>query len=522
MTISSSCGSTEEYGDEIIVPVENTFTGRVGLDPDFDAAGLELLLAMIDGYPWPLQVCGDTGVGGQLDGQHSDADVCADQGAVIGEVTAHACVLDCDYLIDTETNSSQVIVGLVDGQWNILRVRASPIVILGGDTRCRCCGIRKHILLATIRCVSPGFEYLLGTQFRMRPNGGTGGIVSLSWKGSFGVDCGGTIETATVILRCNADANSNLEVPSEWGVTICGETAAVAQVECDGSGDQSYYPYCPSGQSDGSGSGSGVDRDPRCTGTFITITTVSGLSACCDLECTIDICATEEDPCAAPDEELEEVIMEACGLPNLAPGTRVIMAHIPGGRPDQVGSGSGSGDPVEWFMIRACDAQENCKVPCDPDGESSNRYCCGVLCENQSPTLTATVELLSGSCVCPANTTFTIEHQYTCLSDTRWLLPASGLGFFCGGAGLDSIEIKKIELLCGTGTKECAAPDGSGSDSGGPTFSLAFSTENDLFTLDATTACCDPLFLEFTGSAEICLDAMSVLQRIDIKVTITE
>jgi hypothetical protein len=105
---------------------------------------------------------------------------------------------------------------------------------------------------------------------------------------------------------------------------------------------------------------------------------------------------TEDDPCALTDVPIDEVYAEACGLPNLNVGDRVIIVEVPY-EGDHETSASDNCGPIEYFIIRACTI-DDCSEPCNPPPPGG--ACCGIDCVDLPETITATIEISDCDCSC--------------------------------------------------------------------------------------------------------------------------
>lgn len=527
---------------------------------------LELLLALIDGRRWPLHVCGDQGIGanatpwGAVDYQVNEYEA-IDDGPVPGSfpadppvypgigITAYGCHLNCDYTI-VGNLGADVIVANIDDQWQILRVlgSASTTPLFGPSNDCRCCGnsLKSTKLIARITKVTPGGcgSYRACHQFAIDP------VSTLTGGNPLGIS-----------IACNSAADSTLEDITDWTAYARGVVVPILDLKCC-----NEYVECSDWHSSngaGSGSGESVENCLCYQEDLITETgSGSGSGLPCRFEATIRIPSTEEDPCEYEvlifsdhkdacqefdDESVgEPVIMEACGLPDLMPGTRVIMARIPGGLPGR--EALAGQDPIEWFVIRACSTKD-CANPCDgppPEGP----LCCGQQCSELPDTLAVSIEMLSGDLACTPPVGFTIEKwgggASLCdgASDTRWsltapipdhtLCPGVTTGPVEGAEYPTWLDIESAELICGAGTEEdtCGeAGSGSGSGSGdvnGPAmgFSMGGGLETGMTSAvqNLVASCCNPLYLEYeiTGMFGMVAGAGDVPAVVTLRIIITD
>jgi len=412
--MSTGCGENEDVGGEIIVGVEGAFTG-VSINPDVDPTGLMLLLSLIDGRYWPLHVCGDTGIGAQFnDIRNLGGGVDTYEEAIDpidSPIEAHGCVINCYYSITTDIQA-QCIVGKIDGVWNILRVMGTsfPGGVTASHNSCRCCGLTpsNRKLYARILTVTPALcgEYRACDEFVLK-----------------GLDTACDPENPLRITAgCNSTVDSELANPEDWLITVCGvPVQRIVSLKCcvpfsecvefdtvileEGAVDvESCVCITESGSSSDSASASddlvlnscGSEGRGLCRLEIVIET--GPIADCSDCEYTILIYSDpyDSDPCVEMEDVIvDEVEAEACGLDNLTPCDRVIIAkvpyHIPGLRGTECG-------PVEWFIIRACtedDCQDQCDPPPPPEGS-----CCGMTCDELPASLTATIEILDCACAC--------------------------------------------------------------------------------------------------------------------------
>ena len=529
------CGVTvERSGEPEVVLVGPPYRAAFLGEPQ-PAIGLKMLLTMLDGTLWPLQNCGDHSVGtgaagngwGLVDPRFATyAEI--DAGPALGDafpadpptypgvgITAYGCEIDCDYII-TGDLGAEVIVGKIDGQWHILRVTgsASTIPLTGSHNECRCCGSsrKKRKMRAEILTVSASCsEYPVGTEFVLDP------ITSSDFYNPLRLS-----------LSCRSTADSPLEDITDWTAYACGNEAEMVSLSC-------CAPVEDSGTS-------GADE---CR--FEAVIRTTAVEGCSD--CVYEILIYDEpgDPCVEfEDEEFGlPVVMEACGLPDLPVGTRVIMARIPrtaAGRDELSGE-----DPVEWFVVRAC-TEEVCADQCDPP-PPQGPPCCGVLCSEMPNGLTATVEILASDC-CGGSLALGLtkegaETECDSASDTKWFLydltsttPPENI--ICSGTSSGSpayptkVAINNLELLCGSAEDLCGSESGSGSPTEGPLFSLwvsyyeTYSPTGAIGRVMATqnreVSCCSPLYLEFEITIPVCYIAGAgvIIASTTLKITITE
>lgn len=543
---------TDPFEDECevrITPEVDPYAVQVGppYNPDYAGAplpppGLKMLLALIDGRRWPLHNCGDTSIGinatpwGFTDetinkyalfggGEVPDYPLDPPHYPGVG-VTAYACQLNCNYLISGPLGAD-VIIGKIDDQWQVLRVTgsASTAPLTGPSDECRCCGgsrvnrIQKAEIIAIISGSDCAYE--VGTQFRLDP------ITHNSVHNPLGIS-----------ISCQSTPESLLEDIDDWSAYACGVAAEVRSIDCCvpyASGSGFEFPS-------GSGSGSGL---PCRFEAVIRTAVVEGCSSC-----SYDILIWDEDadPCIEFEDEPfdEPVLMEACGLPNLEPQTRVIMLRIPGGIPGR--EALDGQDPIEWFVVRACTA-DDCANPCDvppPEGP----LCCGAHCSELSDTLSVSIEMVAGDLACTPPIGFSLQKwgggasQCDGASDTRWSLAAPIPDHtLCPGTTTGPIEgveypvwldVETATLVCGAGTEEdTCGHEGSGSGSGsgdvnGPPMSFVMGGGLNVGEVAATqnlvASCCNPLYLEYeiTGAFGMVDGAGDVPAVVTLRIIITD
>lgn len=558
MSDSGSGECCNEFGGECVVSSDIGTPKLVPLGPPYPPAssgtlapeGLELLLALIDGRYWPLQVCGDPGIGTNA-AAHSCFDHThfryteIDPGPFpvvpnpdgpffpgVG-ITAYGCQLNCDYEI-TGDLGADVILGKIDGQWHILRVTGncnnSPLT--RSNNECRCCGYTTahSIATATILKVEPSGcgGFACGDEYRLSPV-----------SGAF---CGDNPPPLDIQVHCLSTADSEFEDIDDWQAMVCGQPAEIISVQCCTSrcelichGDD-YELDCGFGSDSGSASGSGSGSAEICV-TAITIQT-GPLSGCGGCDLRIRVIFEAGEPCEEfEDEPIDIVTMEACGMPDLEPGDRVIMATIPGGIPGR--EALGGCEPVEHFMIRACSSKESCADPCDPE-EPAGPPCCGKLCSEMPAALTMTIEVEDGKCACSDALTLTLTKidRDTCdfAADTKWsLVTPIPDNTFCpgetneppGGPYPQWLDIEQVELMCDSGVpEERCAPD---PDLEGPPMNLQISGGQDgggfvQATQNLIVSCCDPFYLEFDITGNFCMAAGAGQpdNPVTLHITITE
>ena len=564
VTVTDDCG----VRTDISGMKPRTYVGPPYAPGDSIPAGLKMILALIDGKHWPLQVAGDTGAGvgaddwGGVNITECDTVTPIDDGPIpdgpfpatppvypgVG-ITAYGCQLNCTYVISGSLGSS-VIVGKIDGQWHILRVlgSSSTTPLFGPSNECRCCGnsLKDVKLRAKIVSVTPDGcgSYRACDEFLLDP------VSTALGNNPMGLT-----------LSCQSTEGSLLEDIEDWEAFAFGNQATIISITCCnpyetctcelmiGSGVETCV--CCGGSGSGSGSGSGAD----CRFEAVIEFTHEG----CAYRVLIwapPIIDPNDDPCTEfADEVIDEVIAEANGLPTLEAGTRVIIAKIPGGLAGR--AALGGTDPVEWFIIRAC-IDSDCAFPCDvppPQGPP----CCGLLCSEMPNGLSATVEILETDCPCDTPASFAVSlikegiaNRCEDAANTRWFAhdltdvspPEIGT---CSSTLPDPpfyptrIAIVNMLLTCGSSAADSTCGDGgsgsgSGSGSGalGPLMSLVVyyrdgangdgAIATALATQNRRVSCCDPLYLEYEITIPICYvaGAGSVIANTRIRITISE
>lgn len=497
------CDDQVDRGGEVIVA-----PGAREIAPN---EGRRLLMALLDSRHWPMHVCGDTNTGA-IDWDQAVDSPCGHANEVITAIddgpatdgtvggfteenpnypfpgvgiTAHACQLGCSYQIVGDLGAD-VIVGKIDGQWNILKIlcNATTQSVTEISNVCRCCGILSAgtKFEAIIKSIDPPGcgPYDVCQRFELDPASCVGNPLNIT-------------------VACSPEPESEFSDIDDWEVRVCGVVAENLALDCCANPNADVCDEPGSGSGSGSGSG-------ECQ--FALSVQTGALASCdgCDYEILIRTIVPNDDPCAAPDEDIEEVQAEACGLPDLDEGTRVILVKIPGGKTALFGSGSGcdagSGSGlVEWFVIRACDLDADCENPCEPPEVPS--LCCDKQCEEHPAAVTATIETDGTVCSCHdglvlANTGRGSPCDLS--ADVRWALDVPEFPGFIekcenecpeSGTGFAVFKFTDAVLICGSSANLCA---GSGSGAA-PSFSLRVNAVDGVLNED--TACCDPLFLEF-------------------------
>jgi hypothetical protein len=240
---------------------------------------------------------------------------------------------------------------------------------------------------------------------------------------------------------------------------------------------------------------------------------------------------------------IENVIAEAAGLPDLQPDDRVIMARIPGGLAGR--TALDGTDPIEWFIIRACNIND-CLDDCDPPPVFTSR-CCGKPCNELPASLSATIEILDTDCICTSGTSFgaTLVREATdpdadCsgAANIIWVVVPTTTTVYdeiagCihdpGGIPPTKVRLANLELKCAD-----SRPDACGGPSElGPSFILtvwgfgtyASTSATDVYnaTQDQTTSCCSPIYSQFEVTGAFCFGAGAspVIATTTLRITIT-
>lgn len=438
MTAEHGCGDSSNVGEPKIVGIEDAFTGR-GLDPLADPTGLGLLLAMIDGRYWPVHVCGDSGVGAPFSenpiGVNKGGNVQTEFEPFGDPVTAHGCLMKCIYNI-TVSLAAEVIVAQIDGQYQILRVRHTSFTnpVLGSSNDCRCCGMtpQRQMLYYRILSVSPP---------------GCGSIRACDeYEINPGESClPSTGNPLSIRVGCISDAGSAIEEADDWSVYVCGVPAAITELYC-----AAPIPDCiPEEVTPGSDVCQCPEQYyPDSYGTRLEIY-VTATCGGCSYEILIYSKPEYSDPCALEDVPIRNVEVEACGLPNLQVGDRLIVAEIPTTEVDYY-----TGCPlVEYFLIRAC-TSDDCADPCDPPPLPTS--CCGILCPDLPASLTALIEIMDCDCACTVSVPLT-KMPCTPGSDAgEWRYEPSLPVIICENSQAKFV-LTSIRLMCGEPSYEGAS-----------------------------------------------------------------
>lgn len=522
-------------GTACAIEVDRGSPEKIWIGPPYNAVdalppdNLRMLLGLIDKSRWPLQICGDSGVGinapaytvcDTVGETRTDLDLepplaegiptLTQEYGGMG-VTAYGCQLNCNYII-SGTLGADVIIGKIDNQWHIIKVNGTAQPegqMFTPSNDCRCCGNTWASMKLRARIVNifPSLDcgpYRLCHEFRIDPISNRAGLNPLG-----------------ITIGCqSASLTTDLENKADWTAFACGEQVEVLDVKCC---------ITPSDCISGTGSvgtseeetGTGTGTETVCrTEVVIRVGPVPGCS-----ECTYDIMIyahpDDNSPCERfIDQDIETVTAEACGLPDLRAGDRVILAKIPGGLPGREALGTGTTNPVEWFVIRACTSRD-CANPCDPV-TPEGPPCCGKYCSEMPQILNVTVEMLAGDLSgYDGPYTFQISKWNGSLTgcngaaDTRWsLVTPIPDGTIWPGFTTDPepgpyptwLDIEVLELICGGVSAEESCGNGTGSPAvAGPSF--GFSVGGGLvpggvdpltITQDLSVACCEPLYLEYT------------------------
>lgn len=520
MTGSAGCGDTSPVGDEVIVGVEGAFTG-VSANPDNDPTGLMMLLAMIDGRYWPLQVCGDSGIGAPFNDPDNLAGAVLSSHVNIGDpVEAHGCVLNCQYTIAVSSGAAaQCIIGKIDGKWQILRVMHTAFTggITGPDNSCRCCGINASSskMFARVISVDPvdcdGYQPC--DEFVIR-----------TYEGGCDYDPENPLG---IRIGCFSTEGSELNNPADWEVTVCGQIVEeILSVNCcmpitacsEGSDSQSVSD---------SASASSSASDEECR---VEITVRTGpLASCggCDFILLIYSDPYDDDPCADTEVFIDEVDAEACGLPNLQIGDRVILAELPFRYPGVANTNSECG-PVSNYIIRACQV-DDCTSPCDPPPPPGE--CCGMTCDELPASVFASIEILDCDCACSIGRELPKVECIPGDESGQWRYNPEPDEYDCETSRV-RFQIQDIQYFCGRPASDSASDSASASDSGSTSDPVIEQSAALVFNGVGGTlieSSCDPIYsvFEFASPQPICFDKLpGMIPFPDItcrvRITITE
>lgn len=427
MVAEAGCGTTSNVGSPVITGIEGAFTGKA-FDPETDPTGLGMLLAKFDGGYWPIQVCGDSGVGAPyLSEDAKNGNVLTTYQNFGAPVTAHGCLMKCDYKI-TVSLAAEVIVAKIDGRYNIIRVRhtSSTIPVFGSSSNCRCCGVvaQRTIFKYRILSVDPPNcgDYRACDEFTADP----------------GENCLPTTgNPLSVVVGCLADTESVFEDITDWSISACG-AVTILSVECTAD-----VPNCVPSPSITEESEICECTTPSGTVADVTRIEIYATVTCndCDYQLLIYTETDRPEPCALTDVPIGTVDVEACGLPDLEVGDRLIVAKVP--VPPH--SPPYTCPQVKYYVIRACNVKD-CDDPCDPPPPPPVK-CCGLLC-TELPALTATVEVADCWCACTTST-LTLTKQ-TCIPGTEkgeWRWESTPAAELCETA-LGRFKMDKIIVRC--------------------------------------------------------------------------
>jgi hypothetical protein len=476
--MNEGCGEKSDVGGEIVVGVEGAFTG-ISINPSADPTGLMLLMAMIDNRYWPLHVCGDKGLGTafndvrNLGGNVSTYSEIID--TIDNPIEAFGCVLNCEYTI-TEGLYTECIVAKIDGAWQILRVlgTSNTLPITKSSNGCRCCGLtpQSSLLFARIMSVTPGAcgDHRACDEFILRGRQG-----NLEWDGACDPD-----NPMQITVDCRSGSESGYNDPADWTIRVCNqEVEEIVSLSCCEPVTECINPIIHEGvdvetcecqyasDSDSQSISSSDNASISACGSptslcRLELTVRTGpLASCGGCDYTIFIYSDpyDLDPCTSrPDVVIDEVNAEACGIDDLSECDRVIIARVPFRYPVGITS---SCPPVEWFIIRACSIKE-CEDQCDPP-PPPGILCCGLPCEEQPLTLTATIELMDCGC---APCSFTVElTRQDCIATIYWVYDPGVTELKCD-SGRTYVSFNKIEYFCSGNASNSASGSGSGSGSG--------------------------------------------------------
>jgi hypothetical protein len=521
-----------------------------------------LVIANMDGGRWPIQVCGDINVGaGAINfsgGCFVQSNYNTDEPPVqsfpffpnhypgIG-VTAHACLLPCNYFIAGDLGSN-VLLAKIDDQFHILRIldSAGPGPMFGPDETCRCCGgaWRHGRLRGKIISVSP-------------VNCGPYRACDEFFVDAYSTSLG--LNPMMVTLLCKPTASSQYLTPADWIATAFGAPAEVLEVVCCGHGQWCDCTRSVTGTAHEdchchSCGGTGTSFTGTGTGTECGLNVVIRFThAGCTYVMLIYQNPHDGDPCALTDVPIKEVTAMACGLPKLKPGTRVLVVRRKRMTPE---TGTGT---YEYDIVRACE-HDSCANQCGEKPPPFGPPCCGHLCSDDAlpDTLTATIEVVHTDCQCdtvPPPVTLTLSKwggstsDCSAAADVEWyyidpyLPPGGNPVDFCEGH-LPSppnplpyptkITVFNLHMLC-EADPGCGTGTGSGTDSGGTgpqmqlrirgggTYSATTWSFEITGDLNRHTSCCNPFFFQFRATGNFCHAALSgpINPSTTFKITIT-
>jgi len=562
MSSGSASGDDCAVRSDIGSPKSVHVGAPYGIDDEVPP-GLLLLLALIDGSHWPLQVEGDTGVGtgarveegATIPGAPCGSNIRAlDPGPIpdgvfpdppnysypgVG-VTAYGCQLNCNYII-TGTLGASVIVGKIDNQWHILRViqSASTTPLFGPSNDCRCCGNALKDVKLRARVVyvsSQDGDYRACDEFRIDP---------LSTELGY--------NPMQITVSCGSTPESVLEDIADWRVTAFGEEVEITSLSCcaeyDTNCERVVYDPTERCICEDSGSGSG-SQSGECRFELNVRFTHLGIEYYVLIY--RDPADDDDDPCTEfADVFIENVVAEAAGLPNLDPGDRVIMAKIPGGLAGR--TALDGTDPIEWFIIRACNEMD-CANSCDEPPEFTSQ-CCGKLCSELPTSLSATIEVIDSECVCASGSSFgaTLTRDAEAGADCSgaaniiWVVTpttntsppeiAGCINDPGGGIPPTKVRLANLELKCGDARVDaCGDQFGASANSGaelGPSMTLtvfgfgSYSATtisgSAIATQDRTVSCCTPFYVQYEITGAFCFGAgaSTVGATTTLRITIT-
>lgn len=466
------CVEITECGTEVVTSLD----GYTFSDDAFDSQacfdliaedyiGNGLILSQILGRWETVGLCGNTGLGlyyygcsgGSVTNQ---GDYIPTTDDVSGKVVAQVCSLQClDYILDP-TLSPIVLMAQIGSQWFIINVVDRPSTLTTKDgsitTVCAdaCCGIGFKYIEVTI---GTGCGALSGQVFNLIGAGG-------SWSGQ--VTAGG--DTFLMSISCSIGTAA----AEDWSVNGgCGSAVAA----------DDFTILCDTNSMSG-------------TADFSSMT--CGL--CSSVSVSFQSIEIPDKPCETTTLTGVEVIMEACGVPPLAIGDRVIMAEVPKlGSACSTGTGTGTATEPQWQMIQACSDQIECGDDCDPP-PPEDAECCDWTTVEIPENLVGTIAVSSdlGECECSGTVVFgrtgdaippvwTQTDSADCEAD-----PYTGTGVANALTAMSGMVISCQGVTTGTGTGTAAlgefSLDINGSCSGAaPAYEAGGS--------------CDPMLVEWSG-----------------------
>jgi hypothetical protein len=148
--------------------------------------------------------------------------------------------------------------------------------------------------------------------------------------------------------------------------------------------------------------------------------------------------------------------------------------------------------------------------------------CCGVDCEAMPEFLSGEFSNVTSECDC-AQTDIIFTRNCDSVTQWQWAQdPGEGTCQDVDGDIIDLTSLESNQLVCGCTFEVCEEP----SHAQQPIFSLDLKDSGlngTPWVLNEDTACCDPLFLEFTVTGLVaCLVLLGGSDLVTMKITITE